>query len=690
MADDEIALKINIDADTSNMTLQELEKHFDAMQTKLKGVGRGSEEFKQLSTAMAGTTAEIKNIELGFEGLDRSQVASEFGAVAGGIGEMTASLILLGGESETIEQIGKSIQTAMGVSMAFKGVTEASVAARKLWNSSIKTSNIAIKANAVVTSIAAGVMKIFKTSVDTTSKSFKTLKTAIASTGIGLLVVGVAALVANFGKIKDAINGVSAASKDLLEATKLNKEANEDNVEAINNSNNLLRQQGYTEREIINMKIKANKKNLESQIAEFEATKLINKEKLEGSKRNQEMLQNTLEILFIIPRTILKLVDFVTKRFADMINDITQDPIMKRVLGLEPVNFDFGIAEGADELLDQATRFIFDPDAVDEAGKAEQKALEDNLLKQRDTIAGHELALLDLDKKASADSKKVTDDADKKAAADAEKAAADAIQLEKDKNQLLEDLEAKAIEDKTTRALAELEIAQERERQQLIEKYGLDTELLKALETEQLLQMNTLIADIEQEARENKATLDQEARDAEEAADQKKIDKKKAQRDKDFALATAAVGALSALNKAATDTALLNAAGDEEKKEKIRKASFEREKKLNIAMAAINGAQAVLAGFAQGGLPMAIVAGVTAAAQLAAIVATTYQGGAGAGVETPTETTPDGAGDAGGGVQLSPVSNTSTILGNQQVYVTETDITNTQNNVSVIEESATF
>jgi hypothetical protein len=29
-------------------------------------------------------------------------------------------------------------------------------------------------------------------------------------------------------------------------------------------------------------------------------------------------------------------------------------------------------------------------------------------------------------------------------------------------------------------------------------------------------------------------------------------------------------------------------------------------------------------------------------------------------------------------------------LGTQQVYVTETDITETQNNVSVIEESATF
>jgi hypothetical protein len=182
------------------------------------------------------------------------------------------------------------------------------------------------------------------------------------------------------------------------------------------------------------------------------------------------------------------------------------------------------------------------------------------------------------------------------------------------------------------------------------------------------------LAAIEDEARKTKATKDKE------------------QRDKDFALATAAIGALSALNDAALATDLLNAAGDEEKKEKIRKASFERQKKLNIAMALINGAQAVLAGFAQGGLPMAIIAGVTAAAQLAAIVATTYQGGGGAAVTTPDNTapSPDGAGDGSNGVQLSPVSNTSTILGNQQVFVTETDITNTQNNVSVIEESATF
>ena len=83
-------------------------------------------------------------------------------------------------------------------------------------------------------------------------------------------------------------------------------------------------------------------------------------------------------------------------------------------------------------------------------------------------------------------------------------------------------------------------------------------------------------------------------------------------------------------------------------------------------------------------------AAVTTIAQIAAIKATTYQGGGSPATPETTTPRPDGAGAGGGGASITPVSNTSTILGNQQVYVTETDITNTQNNVSVIEESATF
>ena len=110
MADDKVALEIFIEADKAQMSLGDLEAGFDSMKERLKEVGRGSEEFKTLSTAMANTSKEIKNIELGFEGLDREQVASELGSVAGAVGDVTASLVLMGGESETMEQIGASIE----------------------------------------------------------------------------------------------------------------------------------------------------------------------------------------------------------------------------------------------------------------------------------------------------------------------------------------------------------------------------------------------------------------------------------------------------------------------------------------------------------------------------------------------------------------------------------------------------
>ena len=692
--DSEIAIKLVLETDNANLTLKELEDGFEAMSEEIKGLGRGTDRFKELSAAMAGTSAELQNIEAGFEGLGTEAMAGQMGGLAGGIGDVTASLVLMGGENETIEQIGASIEKAMAISMGFKGVIEGSQAGMKLYNSTIKNSTLFQKLNNATTVIAAAVMKLFKGSVDATSKSFKTLKTAIAATGIGLLVVGVAALVANFGKIKDAINGVSAATKDLVASNVLNTEASKGNLEAINGSNNLLRQQGKTEKEILQIKLIANKAHLEDLEADLEGNKKLNKEKVEGAKWLQETLLQTLEILFFIPRTILKLVDLVTKTFADMINDITQDPIMKKVLGLEPVNFDFGIAEGADDLLDQATRLIFDPEAVDEAGKAEQKILEDNLLKQKETIAGHELSLEAIGKKGLEAKNKTIDEQkviDEKAAEDAKILAAELLRT-------LDDLEAKAIEDKNVRALAEKELAHDREREALILKHGENAELLAALDAAQLLEMNALDDSIEQEAIDKEAervaaakAIKDAADEASDAKDIKDAADKQAQRDKDFALASASIGALSALNKAATDTALLNAAGDEKKKEKIRKASFEREKKLNIAMALINGAQAVLAGFAQGGLPMAIIAGVTAAAQLAAILATTYQGGGSVKqVDNTAPVEPDGAGGGGGGAQINPVTNTSTILGNQQVYVTETDITDTQNNVSVIEESATF
>ena len=680
MADDKVALSIEIEADRAQMSLGDLEKGYKGLREQLEGTKRNTEEgraeFKRIATTMAQASAEIKNMELAFEGLDKEQVASELGSVAGGIGDITASLVLLGGENETIEQIGASIEKAMAISMGFKGAIEGLSSANKLYNNLLKQGKVALIAKTIAEKAAAAGTWLLNAANKALNTTMKANPIGLLVTALGLAVAGIVYFKdAIWGLIKTALSPFQFAIDAVVDALQwlgimesdsaiATRKAEEEKARAAIES-------AEKRTEATEKLIKDHKKMTDSIVEDMdweirkrqangEDTKEIEADKLQflidSAKKQKELQQQKIKDLAAEEWARLKSGKFTLK-------------------GLKET------AEGIKQALDEGI------EATETVKELEQEVTINQITENKKRRDDAKKAAEDKNK-AAADQKKID-----------EKAAADAIQLEKDKIQLLEDLEAKAIEDKNVRALAELELAQERERQQLIEKYGKDTELMLALEEEQMLQMNTLIEGIENEAKEKKiasdladAELKQTAKDKE-LQDIKDIaDAKQAQREKDFALATASIGALSALNKAATDTALLNAAGDEEKKEKIRKASFEREKKLNIAMAAINGAQAVLAGFAQGGLPMAIIAGVTAAAQLAAIVATTYQSGASpAEVETPTqEPRPDGAGGGGGGVQLSPVSNTSTILGGQQVFVTETDITETQNNVSVIEESATF
>jgi hypothetical protein len=741
---EKIALEFDITADKANMTLGELEKGFEDMKTQLKKVGRGSEEFKQLSTAMAQTTAEIKNIELGFEGLDQEQIASEFGGLAGGIGDVTASLVLMGGENETIEQMGASIEKAMAISMGFKGAIEGGAAGMKLYNNMIKTGKLQTILYSAATKAAAIATKAFNAILK--GNPIALLVTAIVAASAALVVftkntskARKEAKMFNDIRKEAAISIVKetaelevllAVAKDETVAKgkrqqaiqKLNeispKYLSNLNLENVNTAEGTRLTDLYVKSlikasEVKAMQAKIDKLSVElledenKEISKGEAAKALltawtwgmsearsnlnenraaHTQSLKDERRAlmDQVIEMTKEGEVAIDVSFTKIdaekkwSDFrerMEKKWADIMKkgeerkkklaeerarEREKERERLRLKGIEDAKL---LAEFEEEQARIKIQLIQDEGEraraeIDYNSQLELEALEKKGLLTFDA----EMLIAQKKHKALADLEKTEDD--KRFAA--EKAAQD---KRDEYDKLLFDAKVANEQEETERKRLQIE-EDFRNNIATLEEQGL---LTMELEFELTYAKEQAIAAIEDEARKTKDAKDKE------------------QREKNFALATAAIGALSALNDAALATDLLNAAGDEEKKEKIRKASFERQKKLNIAMAAINGAQAVLAGFAQGGLPMAIIAGVTAAAQLAAIVATTYQGGAGAGVETPTqEPRPDGAGDAGGGVQLSPVSNTSTILGNQQVFVTETDITETQNNVSVIEESATF
>ena len=106
-----------------------------------------------------------------------------------------------------------------------------------------------------------------------------------------------------------------------------------------------------------------------------------------------------------------------------------------------------------------------------------------------------------------------------------------------------------------------------------------------------------------------------------------------------------ALNSLQALSDAVTENELAKAGDDEEKKEKIRKKAFERNKKLQITMAIVQGIQGVMAAYTAGssmgpagvvmGPLMAALAAATAAINVAKISKTKYQS-----TSVPTADTP--------------------------------------------------
>jgi hypothetical protein len=631
MAENTISLKVLLEADTANMKLGQLEEHFAALQERIREVPRGSKEFDQLSHSIARTSAEIKNIELGFEGLDREGVASQLGGLAGGIGEVTASLVLMGGENETMQEMAASIEKAMAISMGFKGAIEGLSAAKKLYNNLLKKGKVQVMAKAAAEKVAA---------------------------------VGTLASDEAIAQEKAAEKKIKSYQKQAKELEKL-REAHE------RLSKKVL---GDLEYELELLKAKGE----DTAEAEWDIVNQKKKAALEAKRIAIDEYKNSQKLLDLRKAQNKEITDEELEAHNELVKNL-------KAAGAAYIE------AKREQTIFFANRKRERKEERDKEAEADKKAQAEASKRRKEQREKDKAAK----EKAAADQKKID-----------EKAAEDAIQLEKDKIQLLEDLEAKAIEDKNVRALAELELAQERERQQLIEKYGEDTELMLALEEEQLLQMNTLIEGIEQEARDKKiaadladAELKQIAKDKELQDIQDIADAKQKAREEGLVAATQVIDSLSSLNEMALQNDLKNAGDNEAKKEQLRKASFEREKKLNIAMALVNGAQAQMSILAQTpkadfGIATAIAmaaAAVTTIAQIAAIKATSYQGG-GSPVASESASVPSagGAGAAGGGAAITPVSNTSTILGGQQVFVTETDITETQNNVSVIEESATF
>src|SRR5210317_614034 len=207
----------------------------------------------------------------------------------------------------------------------------------------------------MITNVTRGFKSFGRTSVASFRASIagaSGLKKALIATGIGALVVAVGTIVAYWDDIVAAVNGVSQEQLDILDATEKTRDASQDILTATESSENSLKLQGKSEREIRDIKIQQTNEVILATEAMLEQQRLLKKSQIQAAKRNQDIAAGILGFLSIPMKLLLQAVDTLTY-------GLQQVGILKEATKL----YDESRAAQAD--MDMAKMLGFDPDEVE-------------------------------------------------------------------------------------------------------------------------------------------------------------------------------------------------------------------------------------------------------------------------------------------------------------------------------------
>lgn len=529
-----------------------------------------------------------------------SALSGSLSGVASGFSAVEGSLALAGVQSENLQETMVRLQAAMALSQGLQGLGESIDSFKQM--------------GAVAKNALAGI------------------RTGIAATGIGLLLVALGAIVAYWDDIKEAVGGVSSEQETLNQQSQTNLDIEQQKLDTIGSQDNVLKLQGKSEKEILKIKLAQTDQVIKASEIQIEQSIATAKAQTEAAKRNQEILAGVLKFLSLPLTMILKTVDAVGAALGK----------------------DFGLE---DKVFKGLASFVFDPKETQQEGDkvvAEQKKALDKLKNDR---AGLQLSINNIDKQANKD------------AADKRKENNDkAIELEKQKADALERIRQGEIDTQAERRAEELFQIKEQYRLLIEEatKFGQDTTALKEAQRTKEKELAAKFKEedkIKEEEYWNAEAEKAIARDAE----------AKTRREKEIADEQAAADAKAAIQTAVLDNVagglgLLKQLG--EKNKGIQKTAIIAENAVGIARIILNtqaaNAKSVAASPLTGGQPWVTIntiSGVLGVANslLATKKALSALGGGSAG---SAPSTGSGGGGASGGAAASPSFN---VVGNSGV-----------------------
>jgi len=604
--------------------------------------------------------------------------------VVAGFAGFQGIMALSGSKSEDLRKAMMKLQGAMALLMAVETIRknlEKESTLVLVYKQTVE------KAGILTTKAMTVAQTTYNLAVGAGSKAMKIFRFALMATGIGAIIAGIGLLIANFDKVSAAVkwfaNVVYKFFKPnidlVIDALQWLGIVASDEAQAQEAASKKMIKASEKRREEIDKRIEANKKLNEKVIngIDFEINKRkaagkdvekleIKKQKILIKQAEEERKLSLQRMKLLANEWQMKIAmgDYdadQVKKLKDQVKEnlktLNESAIAIRDLKQQTVVYDIEKEKEKQDAIDK----INDKAAADRKKKAEKKKSADEKAAAKQ---------LKLDEKAAATKKKAD-----------EKAAADEIKREDKQYDLLQKLTSNAKEKELDR------YAKAYEKRAALAKGN--AELEKVIEE----QKNIDLAAIDKKYADKEAAIAAAKKAAEDAAkDKEKEDaEEKRQQELDdmtakLDSATAFLDSLQTLNNLAAG-----------KSEKAQRKAFERNKKIQSAQAMISAAKGVVNILGQESLLPQPADGIYKGVQIAVLAATlglqlkkinsAKFGGGGSGVTTPSL-----SGGGGGSVPtLNPVSNTNTVLGQEnKVYVTETDISNTQNKVKVIEERATF
>ena len=253
MADKEVAIKINVDADGGAKSLSELKREFKETQKTLEGLTIGTKEYVNTLQRLGGIKDDIGDLNDTIKTFNPEGKIQAFGNVMGGVASgiqgAVGAMALFGVESEETQKMLLKVQAASAFAEGIKGVVGL--------GDSFKNLQLVLGKTALGQKLVTAGQWLWNA--------------AMSANPIGLIIAGIAALVGAFALLSVSSEDAAADQARLNELEKEAAEKLDKHVAAIEKKNavlnkasdfeiQLLKAKGATEEELLEAEKKRDEK----------------------------------------------------------------------------------------------------------------------------------------------------------------------------------------------------------------------------------------------------------------------------------------------------------------------------------------------------------------------------------------------------------------------------------------------